>query len=517
MIVITLLAAALMLWFKFGIRPFDRLNARVQALSKTDPEQALALYPEVFAELDKEHMSLEDRGMVYLQFGRFLKSHGRNQQAIENFQKSIESSGKGWKGITRAGAILDIAESRLALEEKQKPTRADIDNLTEAAAIHPSRESGEDKWFWPAYDQALGRMYACIGDYPQAMLNLQKALDEYKAVDAFGYTMASHALIIDTLIRQGKYVEANKKFIEACGELTESGNGYQLRKCFRKSLKRAQDKDPGFRQRVQAMLDQRQFAALDKLADEMTESKRILPSGRWHINDLYGALDSSEKTGFDSDWRAHINLLEQWVKARPDSSAARVALGQTLVSYAWEARGSGYSDTVTEEGWKKFGERLKQAKAVLDQVKDKPAPWYSAAQRCALGQGWERGQYDAMVAECRTRYPDYDMAVFTKSYWLQPRWHGKDGEFESYLAAEAGKRPAVPGDILYARTAWHLDDYVIDNIMNETKLSWPRVKSGLQQVIKQYPDSLLAKGMLSILAMEVKDQKTAESAFTVSK
>jgi len=49
--------------------------------------------------------------------------------------------------------------------------------------------------------------------------------------------------------------------------------------------------------------------------------------------------------------------------------------------------------------------------------------------------------------------------------------------------------------------------------MQDTKLSWPRVRSGLNQIIKQYPDSLLAKGILSTLAIETNDKKTAEAAF----
>jgi tetratricopeptide (TPR) repeat protein len=515
--VIALLVVAVLAWFTYGIRPFDRLNAKVIALGNTDPDQALTLYPQIFTALDTEHMCTEDRGMVYSEYGRFLKEHGRTEQAIESFNKAIECSAKGWKGITKCCSMLDIAECRLGLEATKKLTQADIDSLLQAGALHPTRESGEDKWFWPAYDQALGRMYCSTGDYPKALVNLQKALDEYKAYDSSAYSVGARGLIVEALVRQGKYVQANEKFIEFCSELKEQGNGYQLRECFRNSLARAQDKDPGFTKRVLAMLSHKQFADMDLLAAEMLASKKIWPSGRRYINNFFAVIDSLEATGFDADWQVRIDLLKQWIATRPDSTTAKIALARLLESYAWKARGRGWSDSVTAVGWKKFAERLAEAKAILDQIKDKPAEWYPVTQRCALGQGWEAGPYDAMVEECRKRYPDYDLTVFSKCYWLQPRWHGEPGQFESYLASEANKRPGKAGDMLYARSAWYLDAYGIDNIMNEGKLSWPRVKSGMHQVVNQSPESLLAKGVLSVLAMEAGDKTTAQKAFDTTK
>jgi hypothetical protein len=66
---------------------------------------------------------------------------------------------------------------------------------------------------------------------------------------------------------------------------------------------------------------------------------------------------------------------------------------------------------------------------------------------------------------------------------------------------------------VYAREAWYIDHKKIVTDMQDTKLSWPRVKSGLNEIIKQYPDSLLAKGILSTLATEANDKKTTEAAF----
>ena len=513
-VVFSLLAGAVLLLYQLSIRPFDRINAKVQAVCKTDPDKCLALYHELWAEVERSKLDDSERGVVYRGLGRLLKEHGRPEQAMENFDRAIQLSHNSWHGIIKSCAMLDLAECKLSLQHTKKISQSDIDALLPAGTIHPPVAGGEDNWFWPAYEQALGRMYASVGDYPNAFKHLQMSIEHNRAMGADNYyVQQGQGWILDALVRQGKYVEANKKYIEFAGALPENNNGSELKAFFCNSLRRAQDKEPGFRTRVHTMLLQKKFAELDKLADERRSSKKILASGRWSINDLDDAVDSLEHSDFESIWQENLDLLREWVKTRPDSATAKVALGQLLTSYAWKARGNGSSDTVTEAGWKSFADRLAQAKGVFDQVKNKPPEWYSAMQRCALGQSWDTEKYDAMVAECRHRYPDYDVVIFIKCYRLQPRLFGKEGEFESYLTAEADKRPAVAGDILYAREAWYIDHKGIVTVMQDTKLSWPRVRSGLNQIIKQYPDSLLAKGILSTLAIETNDKKPAEAAF----
>ncbi len=50
-------------------------------------------------------------------------------------------------------------------------------------------------------------------------------------------------------------------------------------------------------------------------------------------------------------------LFENW----PDSAQANALKGKFYIKYAWLARGSGWADTVTDEGWKLFRERLDES------------------------------------------------------------------------------------------------------------------------------------------------------------
>ena len=59
------------------------------------------------------------------------------------------------------------------------------------------------------------------------------------------------------------------------------------------------------------------------------------------------------------------------------------------------ARGSGYSDTVSESGWNLFGKRVELGKSTLlgaARLKEKCPYWYEAMQKVALAQGWQKQQ-----------------------------------------------------------------------------------------------------------------------------
>ena len=68
------------------------------------------------------------------------------------------------------------------------------------------------------------------------------------------------------------------------------------------------------------------------------------------------------------DRLSNLRQIQSWVDATPKSITARVALAHVYVNYAWDARGDGTSDTVSENGRNLFGQRLEKAKVVLDEA-----------------------------------------------------------------------------------------------------------------------------------------------------
>ena len=75
------------------------------------------------------------------------------------------------------------------------------------------------------------------------------------------------------------------------------------------------------------------------------------------------------------------------MEQNPNSLAARYGLAQSLISWAWEARGFGWASDVTEEGGKLFKERLLMARSVLDPIKNQKEDPYLFGLRIELGVG----------------------------------------------------------------------------------------------------------------------------------
>lgn len=97
---------------------------------------------------------------------------------------------------------------------------------------------------------------------------------------------------------------------------------------------------------------------------------------------------------------------------------------------AWEARGSGWANTVTEAGWKGFGEHLKKARAELTESwKLNPQHPATATAMISVAMGGSEEPLDEMRQwfdrAIGARF-DYMPAYDAYRGGLLPRWHGSD-------------------------------------------------------------------------------------------
>jgi hypothetical protein len=265
---------------------------------------------------------------------------------------------------------------------------------------------------------------------------------------------------------------------------------------------------------AKSLFSAKDFDKLDALARKYRESKEHYADGLWKMNEVYAGI-LPDKQASDSDWSEHLAVLESWMKAKPDSITARVALGDSLVSYAWKARGGGYAKTVTKDGWKLFGERLKQATDVLIEahtLKEQCPRWWSVMLQAALGSGADRASYDRIFNEAVAFDPSYMVYYSRKANYLLPRWHGRPGEWEAFVARAADNIGGEDGDILYARVVW-FEESSFRNVFRENKVSWERTDKGLEALMKRYPTSLAVKSERAYLAGMAGDRPKARKYF----
>ncbi len=105
-----------------------------------------------------------------------------------------------------------------------------------------------------------------------------------------------------------------------------------------------------FQHETRSFYNTRNFDELEKRAAELLESKAKFGNGGWMIDTFYHSL-RCRKEEPESMWQLHSEIHKEWEKAKPHSMTARMAHADFLVEYAWHARGGGYANSVTREGW----------------------------------------------------------------------------------------------------------------------------------------------------------------------
>src|SRR5262249_27262518 len=116
---------------------------------------------------------------------------------------------------------------------------------------------------------------------------------------------------------------------------------------------------------------------------------------------------------------------------------ALVLEGQYHMNEAWKARGSGWSDSVSEGGWKAFADHLAQGRTGVSGAWGRN-PDRRLAAACMI----EVAMGESGVEEMRRWFDravsaqiDYPRAWSAMRWGLRPRWHGSE---DAMLALGAG-------------------------------------------------------------------------------
>jgi hypothetical protein len=227
------------------------------------------------------------------------------------------------------------------------------------------------------------------------------------------------------------------------------------------------------------------FTWLEEQTKKARVNKELLPGGYWKLRNIYLGIDRP-RLNTDEEYQNHFAKLNRWKAQFPDSITPRVAIAETWINYATEARGVGYANTVSRENQKLFSERVAKAEKELFEAKDlaeKCPSWYLAVLAVANLQSWSLSEFDAIYQEAISFEPNYYYFYRIKAMYLLPRWHGQDGDFENYLEQTSNKIGGEQGDIIYFLVYSKLEEYP-DLPLN--RLSWERAKRGYYALKEKY-------------------------------
>ena len=238
------------------------------------------------------------------------------------------------------------------------------------------------------------------------------------------------------------------------------------------------------------MFEESKFAELDAMADKIRAGKSRYPDGGWKLLAFYQGFDL---TGNYPQWvfTSYLERAKEWRRVSPQSVTAQVVLGQAWYNYAWNERGHGYANEVKEKAWPIVYERLDKAWQIVNEhpaqgIADCPER-HALRLKLANAKGVERKQFEALFQEAVRFEPGYYAYYFNKAEYLQPRWHGDEGEWQKFITEAARNNANDEGDTIYTRTAW--SKHGIWKNFNNEGIYWDKMKTGFEQMLHNYPDS----------------------------
>ncbi len=482
---------------------------RAIALTEKDPTAAVTLYRSAIKKAVAANAPVEKQLGMLLECGDLLWQNWRANEAKDVYAQGIELAHSNDLKNWEARFLLMSSCNAQMLFYLRLSTDNDPAPALRALELRPGTP-GCPTDFRIHCLEAIGNAYLDKKDYSNAEKYLYDALAEAERMpDA---QMRANE-IIQSFLRmramQKKYADATRLLAESCE--SQPSESQENKHYYFDEITWVDPETATTLSTVKSLLKKNDFAGLDSYADKLRLTEVSTATGSSPMDYF---LDYISVASYQPEiaWTNRLDTISKWMKEQPNSDTAKISYAHVLVGYAWKARGGGWADTVTEEGWKLMGERLAQALEILHQVKHRTPQWYTVSQVVALGQGWDRTRYENLVNECHSRYPQYKSIIFEKAYWLQPKWYGREGEAPKYVSDEANKVPGLAGDVLYAQIVWSLD-FSFENVIKEAKLDWARTKRGLKEIIRQHPDSLLTRGELAFLAQQMEDKPTQLSAF----
>jgi len=331
----------------------------------------------------------------------------------------------------------------------------------------------------------------------------------------------SLAVLMPAISRARELSQSPSVAMSVTGNTGNQGSVKQAAQPSSTATATAEESEDEYRDRITNYFYKQNYERLEKEAQKAQTTKARFPGGVWKLYVFYEALNAAGRSdkATEDDWMYYQYLVQEWVKQRPDSITAQIARAEAYLNYGWHARGRGYADTVTDEGWQLFHSRVALARHGLDiaaKLKEKSPYWYEAMQHVATAQGWSKSDARDLFEQAIAFEPTYYHYYREYAGYLLPKWHGENGEAEAFAEETAKRVPGREGLFLYFEVASVIacpcgGEDASEHLQN---LSWPRIKQGYKAMAQLYGTSKLKRNRYASMAFAANDLATAQRMFT---
>jgi hypothetical protein len=223
--------------------------------------------------------------------------------------------------------------------------------------------------------------------------------------------------------------------------------------------------------------------------------------------------------GFDQafagqpDWSKSLRNVSIFKEKSQNSPIAMALEVQYWIQYAWNARGTGFSSSVAEEGWKLFKERLLNAEKLLIDNKAKASAvplWYTQMIVVQTALGRPKKARDEVFVEGARRYKKYYGLYKSMRSFLDPRWGGSFEAVDNLIKWSVNNTRDIMGDRMYATLYAGLRYNMLpdQSFFKDTLVDWERFRKAQFAEIKSYPLAYEMQNQFAAIACEKGDKNT---------
>jgi hypothetical protein len=263
---------------------------------------------------------------------------------------------------------------------------------------------------------------------------------------------------------------------------------------------------------VQKLFAYRDYAGLERMAEELRRDRTRTPSGVWKLTFFYRALPNHANVTARNE--AYIELIhsgiEKWIETYPQSPTPRIYRAQALVVHGWMYRGTGAARTVPPEMWQLFESKITQASDYLQRYKHIASVdphWYTIMGDVAIAQRWPLEKLLALIQEGTTREPYYYQSYFAAANYLLPQWYGDTAKVDAFARSAVARTKEQDGMGMYARIYWSFTD-AFEDVVQELRVDWKTMKTAMRDVLERYPDAWNIRNF-AVFACKARDRAEA--------
>lgn len=226
-----------------------------------------------------------------------------------------------------------------------------------------------------------------------------------------------------------------------------------------------------------AKADDDGFDLVERAANELGRSAQRFPNGEYYFESLHLALTSLLRVHGEQG----SALMQKWADAVPTSDIALVALALSRREQAWAARGHGYANTVSPEGWKLYAAKLDEADALLE--KAPPALRQTGSWQIArVLVTWENARLkpnrvDVLHAATEL-WPDAAPLYRIPFEYAEPKYGGSMQYMDAIAQLAAKKGGAALYAQIYARHFSGHGQYTLA----DSAVNWKLMKQGFREL-----------------------------------